>query len=109
MLARDCDERNIMDEQEQKPEETNASGGKKKEEGMTVEGIVTESLRGKFRVQMVADGEQIDPKNPKHEILAHLAGKMRKHFIKIVPGDRVKVEVSPYDITRGRITFRCKK
>ena len=87
----------------------NTGGGKKKEEGMTVEGIVTESLRGKFRVQMVTEGENIDPDAPKHEVLAHLAGKMRKNFIKIVPGDRVKVEVSPYDITRGRITFRMKK
>ena len=41
-----------------------------------------------------------------HEVLAHISGKMRKHFIRIVPGDRVKVEVSPYDWTRGRITFR---
>lgn len=87
----------------------NAGGGKKKEEGMTIEGIVTESLKGKFRVQMVKEGEQIDPDGPKHEILAHLAGKMRKNFIKIVPGDRVKVEISPYDVTRGRITFRMKK
>ena len=43
-----------------------------------------------------------------HEILAHLAGKMRKHYIKLVPGDRVKVELSPYDLTRGRITFRYR-
>jgi translation initiation factor IF-1 len=41
-----------------------------------------------------------------HEVLAHVAGKMRKHFIRIVPGDRVLVEVSPYDLKRGRITFR---
>jgi len=42
----------------------------------------------------------------KHEVLAHIAGKMRKHFIRIVPGDTVTVEVSPYDLSRGRITYR---
>jgi translation initiation factor IF-1 len=42
----------------------------------------------------------------KHEVLAHIAGKMRKHFIRIVPGDTVTVEVSPYDLTRGRIVYR---
>jgi translation initiation factor IF-1 len=41
-----------------------------------------------------------------HEVLAHVAGKIRKHFIRIVPGDRVRVEVSPYDLTKGRITYR---
>jgi translation initiation factor IF-1 len=41
-----------------------------------------------------------------HEVLAHLAGKMRMHYIKIVPGDRVSVEISPYDLTKGRITYR---
>jgi translation initiation factor IF-1 len=43
-----------------------------------------------------------------HKVLAHISGKMRKHFIKILPGDKVKVELSPYDLTRGRITFRLK-
>jgi translation initiation factor IF-1 len=43
-----------------------------------------------------------------HEILAHISGRMRKNFIKILPGDRVKVELSPYDLTRGRITYRLK-
>ena len=42
------------------------------------------------------------------EVLAHIGGKMRKHYIKIIPGDRVKVEVSPYDLTKGRITFRVR-
>ncbi|WP_210380082.1 translation initiation factor IF-1, partial [Borreliella garinii] len=44
----------------------------------------------------------------KHIVLAHLSGKMRKHFIKIVPGDKVKVELSPYDLTKGRIVYREK-
>lgn len=43
-----------------------------------------------------------------HEILAHISGKMRMHFIRILPGDKVKVELSPYDLTRGRITFRAR-
>jgi translation initiation factor IF-1 len=95
---------------EKQSENTNKSGGgKQKEEGLEVEGIVVESLKGKFRIQVVKEGEQIDPDNPGMEVLGHLAGKLRKHYIKIVPGDRVKVEVSPYDLTRGRITFRCKK
>ena len=94
---------------EEKPENSNKGGGKQKEEGFELEGIVTESLKGKFRIHAVPEGGQIDPDNPGIEILGHLAGKLRKHYIKIVPGDRVKVEVSPYDLTRGRITFRMKK
>lgn len=43
-----------------------------------------------------------------HEVLAHISGKMRMHFIRILPGDKVKVELSPYDLTRGRITYRAK-
>jgi len=43
-----------------------------------------------------------------HKILAHISGKMRMHYIKILPGDKVKVEISPYDLTRGRITFKKK-
>mgnify|MGYP005848430847 FL=1 len=43
-----------------------------------------------------------------HKVLAHISGKMRMHYIKILPGDKVKVEISPYDLTRGRITFRKK-
>ncbi|MGP1414749.1 MAG: translation initiation factor IF-1 [Treponema sp.] len=68
-----------------------------KEEAIEVEGIVKEALPNTmFRVEL---------KN-KHVILAHLSGKMRKHSIKIVPGDKVKVDLSPYDLTRGRIVFR---
>jgi len=68
-----------------------------KEEALEVEGVVTQALANtRFRVTL--DGG--------HEIIAHVAGKMRKHFIRIVPGDKVKVELSPYDLTKGRITFR---
>lgn len=64
-----------------------------------VEGIVTEALLNTtFRVQL-ENG---------HEILAHSSGKMRMHYIRILPGDKVKVELSPYDLTRGRITYRYK-
>ncbi len=69
----------------------------KKEEGIEVEGVVTEALANtRFRVQL-ANG---------HKVIAHVAGKMRKHFIRIVPGDNVRVELSPYDLTKGRITYR---
>lgn len=62
-----------------------------------MEGVVRESLPNTmFRVE-IQNG---------HVILAHLSGKMRKNYIRIVPGDRVKVELSPYDLTRGRIIFR---
>ena len=68
-----------------------------KEEAIEVEGIVKESLPNTmFRVEL---------KNG-HIILAHLSGKMRKHFIRIVPGDSVKVALSPYDLNRGRIILR---
>ena len=68
-----------------------------KEEAIEVEGIVKEALPNKmFRVEL-----QIG-----HMIMAHLSGKMRKHYIRIVPGDSVKVELSPYDLDKGRIIFR---
>lgn len=68
-----------------------------KEETIEVEGIVRESLPNTmFRVEL----------QNKHVVLAHLSGKMRKNYIRIVPGDRVKVELSPYDLSRGRIIFR---
>jgi translation initiation factor IF-1 len=70
-----------------------------KEEAITVEGTVVEPLpNAMFRVEL-ANG---------HRILAHVSGKMRMHFIKILPGDSVTVELSPYDLTRGRITYRAK-
>jgi len=69
----------------------------KKEEAIEVEGVVTEALANtRFRVQL----------DNGHNIIAHVAGKMRKHFIRIVPGDKVRIELSPYDLTKGRITFR---
>ena len=70
-----------------------------KEDTIEVEGVVTEPLpNAMFRVQL----------DNGHKILAHISGKMRMHFIKILPGDRVKIELSPYDLTRGRITYRSK-
>ncbi|HAN40973.1 MAG TPA: translation initiation factor IF-1 [Candidatus Cloacimonetes bacterium] len=64
-----------------------------------VEGIVIDALPNtQFRVQL-ENG---------HEILAHSSGKMRMHYIRILPGDKVKVELSPYDLSRGRITYRYK-
>lgn len=82
--------------------------GKQKEEGILVEGVVTEALKSGFLVEILADGGQRDPEKPGPVIDAHLAGKLRKNFIRIVVGDRVKVELSPYDLTKGRITFRMK-
>ncbi len=70
-----------------------------KEEAIEVVGTVIEPLpNAMFRVQL-ENG---------HKILAHISGKMRMHFIKILPGDQVTVELSPYDLTRGRITYRAK-
>jgi translation initiation factor IF-1 len=70
-----------------------------KEEIIEVQGAVTETLpNAMFRVQL-ENG---------HKILAHISGKMRMHFIRILPGDKVTVELSPYDLTRGRITYRFK-
>ncbi len=70
-----------------------------KEEGITVEGTVVEALpNAMFRVEL----------ENQHVVLAHVSGKMRMHFIRILPGDKVTVELSPYDLTRGRITYRYK-
>jgi len=70
-----------------------------KEEAIEVEGIVREALPNTmFRVEL-------DNQNG-HLILAHLSGKMRKHYIRIVPGDRVRIALSPYDLSRGRIIYR---
>jgi len=71
-----------------------------KEDKIYVEGTVVEALPGtQFRVEL-ENG---------HEILAYLSGKMRKYYIRILLGDRVRVEMSPYDLTRGRIVFRYRK
>ena len=70
-----------------------------KEEAIEVEGVVKETLpNAMFRVELEHG----------HIVLAHISGKMRMHFIRILPGDRVKMELSPYDLTKGRITFRVK-
>ena len=69
----------------------------KKEEALEVVGTVTQALANtRFRVQLATG----------NEVLAHVAGKIRKNFIRIVPGDRVRVELSPYDLTKGRIVYR---
>ncbi|MGL6196432.1 MAG: translation initiation factor IF-1 [Thermoguttaceae bacterium] len=72
---------------------------KSKEEAIELMGVVTEEVRGAFRVKLDA----MD-----HVVLCRLAGKMRKFRIRVVPGDRVAVEMSPYDMSRGRIVYREK-
>jgi translation initiation factor IF-1 len=70
-----------------------------KKDTIEVEGTVTEALpNAMFRVEL----------NNGHKVLAHVSGKIRLHFIRILPGDKVKVELSPYDLTRGRITYRVR-
>jgi len=70
-----------------------------KEKAIEVEGIVSETLpNAMFKVKLESG----------HEVLAQVSGKMRMHFIKILPGDRVRMELSPYDLTRGRIQYRYK-
>lgn len=70
-----------------------------KEEGIVIEGTIIETLpNAMFKVEL----------SNKHQVLAHISGKMRKFFIRILPGDKVQVELSPYDLTRGRIIHRMK-
>ncbi|HET9239529.1 MAG TPA: translation initiation factor IF-1 [Oligoflexus sp.] len=70
-----------------------------KEDVIEVEGVVKEPLpNAMFKVEL-ENG---------HEVLAHISGKMRMHFIRILPGDKVKLEISPYDLGRGRIVYRAK-
>lgn len=70
-----------------------------KEEAIEVMGTVVETLpNAMFRVELESG----------HKVLAHISGKMRKYFIRILPGDRIKVELSPYDLGRGRIVYRYK-
>ncbi len=70
-----------------------------KEDSVEVTGVVLESLpNAMFRVEL----------ENRHQVLAHVSGKMRKNFIRILTGDRVLIELSPYDLTRGRITYRYK-
>jgi len=71
-----------------------------KADAIEVQGKITETLpNAMFRVEL----------DNGHKVLAHISGKMRMHYIKILPGDRVTVELSPYDLTRGRITYRIGK
>jgi translation initiation factor IF-1 len=71
----------------------------KKEDAIEMEGTVVEPLpNAMFRVEL----------DNGHKVLAHISGKMRMHYIRILPGDKVTVELSPYDLTRGRITYRYK-
>ena len=70
-----------------------------KEDAIEVEGTIVEPLpNAMFQVEL----------DNGHKVLAHISGKMRMHYIKILPGDRVTVDLSPYDLTRGRVTFRAK-
>ncbi len=70
-----------------------------KKDVIVMDGVITETLpNAMFRVKL----------DNGHEILAHVSGKMRMHFIRILVGDRVQVEISPYDLTKGRITYRYK-
>jgi translation initiation factor IF-1 len=70
-----------------------------KQSSIEQDGVITEALsNAMFRVEL-ENG---------HEIIAHISGKMRMHYIKILPGDKVKLEISPYDLTKGRITYRYK-
>ena len=89
--------RKFIDEETRAKRE--ARTGTVKEEALELEGTVTEALPNTmFKIEL-ENGI---------EILGHISGKMRKHYIRILPGDRVTVEVSPYDLTRGRITYRYK-
>ena len=70
-----------------------------KEASIKIDGVILETLpNASFRVEL-ENG---------HKVLAHISGKMRMHFIKVLPGDKVTVELSPYDLSRGRITYRFK-
>ncbi len=80
--------------------QTQENEEKKKKDVIEAEGVVTEALpNAMFRVQLDSG----------HSVLAHISGKMRMYYIRILLGDRVTVELSPYDLTRGRITYRFKK
>lgn len=81
------------------PEDAGPGARMGKKESIEVEGVVKENLpNAMFRVEL--------PNG--HSILAHASGKIRMHFIRILPGDRVLVELSPYDLSRGRVTYRFK-
>lgn len=73
---------------------------KKKKDVISIDGVVEKALPNAM-FQVLLEGG--------HKILAHVSGKMRMHYVKLLPGDRVLVELSPYDLTKGRIVFRYKK
>ena len=82
-----------------RPEKKKTDSGSSKEDAIEVMATVIEPLpNAMFRVEL----------ENKHQVLAHISGKMRKNFIRILAGDRVAVELSPYDLTRGRIVYRYK-
>ncbi|MGI8773781.1 MAG: translation initiation factor IF-1 [Actinomycetota bacterium] len=82
-----------------KPKNKSKESSAAKEEGIQVEGTVLEPLpNAMFKVEL----------DNGHQVLAHISGKMRMHYIRILPGDRVLVELSPYDLTRGRVVYRYK-
>jgi translation initiation factor IF-1 len=77
----------------------NKEKGVPKEEGIQIEGAVIETLpNAMFKVEL----------DNGHRVLAHISGKMRMHYIRILPGDRVLIELSPYDLSRGRVVYRYK-
>ena len=76
------------------------TNGKEKEEKLEVEGTIIEALPNTQFIVELDNG---------HKVLAYLSGKMRRHYIRILLGDRVRLEMTPYDLTRGRITYRYKK
>lgn len=89
--------RRYVDEETRAKREARA--GSEKEAALELEGVVEEALPNTmFRIKL----------DNGHTVLGHISGKMRKHYIRILPGDRVTVELSPYDLTRGRITYRYK-
>lgn len=95
--------KNVHSDRRRKPEglwhQQLAEGMAKKDGVIEIEGVVTEALpNAMFRVELTN----------KHIVLAHISGKMRQHYIRILPEDRVVVELSPYDLTRGRIVYRYK-
>lgn len=80
--------------------QTNKNQESTKETGIELDGVVLENLsNGRFNVKL---------NEMENNIIAHISGKIRTHYIRILPGDKVKVELSPYDLTRGRITFRYR-
>lgn len=81
-----------------------------KEDVIEVEGIVREAMPNAiFKVELLSEDKETGKMNPNgHVLLAHISGKLRTNFIRILPGDKVTMEMSPYDLTKGRITWRSK-